>query len=66
MKIALINGSPKIKDSASDCVLQELKVFLEQHDNIIFEHHFRKPQLSTEEMCKCQYENAEKFQHENA
>ena len=50
MKIALINGSPKIKDSASDCVLQELKVFLEQQDNIIFEHHFRKPQLSTEEM----------------
>jgi len=50
MKIALINGSPKIKDSASDCVLQELKAFLEQHDNIIFEHHFRRPQLSTEEM----------------
>lgn len=28
MKIAIINGSPKIKDSASDCILQELKGFL--------------------------------------
>jgi len=50
MKIALINGSPKIKDSASDCILQELKVFLSKQNNTIIEYHFRKPQLSIKEM----------------
>jgi len=50
MKIAIINGSPKIKDSASDCILQELKVFLSKQDNTIIEYHFRKPQLSIKEM----------------
>lgn len=50
MKIALINGSPKYKDSASACLLHELKSFLE-HDNItISEHYFRKPQLSIKEI----------------
>ncbi|MEW9096463.1 MAG: hypothetical protein AB2417_15400 [Clostridiaceae bacterium] len=50
MKIAFINGSPKIKDSASGCILQELKAFLEQDSNIISEYCFRKPQLSIKEM----------------
>lgn len=50
MKIAFISGSPKIKDSASDCILQELKAFLEHQDNMIIEFYFRKPQLNTEEM----------------
>ncbi len=50
MKITIINGSPKIKDSASDCILQELKVFLSKQDNTIIEYHFRKPQLSIKEM----------------
>lgn len=27
MKIALINGSPKIENSASGCLLKELKAF---------------------------------------
>lgn len=50
MKIAFINGSPKIKDSASGCILQELKALLEQNSNIISEYCFRKPQLSIKEM----------------
>lgn len=50
MKIALISGSPKIKDSASDYILKELKTLLEDENNIISEYYFRKPQLSEEEM----------------
>jgi multimeric flavodoxin WrbA len=50
MKIALINGSPKIKYSASGCLLQELMTFLENDNNTITEYYFRKPQLSKEEM----------------
>jgi multimeric flavodoxin WrbA len=50
MKIALINGSPKIKDSASGFILQELKALLENHSNMISEYYFRKTQLSTKEM----------------
>ena len=34
MKIAFISGSPKINDSAFNCILQELKV-LEHESNII-------------------------------
>lgn len=52
MKIALINGSPKAKDSASGYLLQELKSFLEQDNNLISEYHFRKPQLTMEEMVQ--------------
>lgn len=33
MKIALINGSPKVKDSASEIVLNELKNYLSYHIN---------------------------------
>lgn len=52
MKIAIINGSPKTKDSASACLLNELKTFLEQDNNTIYEYHFRRPQLNTKEMEK--------------
>ncbi|MDP4144332.1 MAG: hypothetical protein Q8936_07605 [Bacillota bacterium] len=50
MKIAFINGSPKIKESASSYILEELKTFLEQDGNIISEFCFRQPQLTVEEM----------------
>lgn len=50
MEIAFISGSPKIKDSASEYILQELKVFLENDNNTICEYHFIKPKLSIEEM----------------
>lgn len=50
MNIALINGSPKIKDSASRCILQELKLFLDSDSNMISEYHFSKKQLSAKEM----------------
>lgn len=50
MKVALINGSPKIKNSASACLLNDVKTFLEQDNNTIYEYHFRKTQLNTKEM----------------
>lgn len=50
MKIAFINGSPKVKDSASGCILTELKAFLENESNTISEYYFRKSQLSTDEI----------------
>lgn len=50
MKIALINGSPKTKDSASECILHELKTFLQTDVNKISEHYFRKPQVAAKEM----------------
>jgi len=50
MKIALINGSPKLKDSASGCLLRDLKFFLEDDENLISEYHFREPRLITEKM----------------
>lgn len=50
MKIAFINGSPKMKDSASGCFLRELKAFLENESLIISEYHFCKPQLTAEQM----------------
>lgn len=50
MKIALINGSPKIKNSASGCLLSELKTFLEHDNNTISEYYFRSPQLSEKVM----------------
>lgn len=46
MKITLINGSPKIKDSASGAVLDELKDYLK--DNDIQEYSFRRPELPKE------------------
>lgn len=50
MKIALINGSPKSNNSVSECILQELKVFIESDNNMISEYNFRKPQLNAEEI----------------
>jgi multimeric flavodoxin WrbA len=50
MKIALINGSPKIKDSASEGILQDLKTFLQVDNNIISEYCFRKSQLGTKDI----------------
>jgi multimeric flavodoxin WrbA len=50
MKIALINGSPKIKDSASGAILHDLKPFLEKDNNFISEHKYTKPQLTAKDM----------------
>ena len=50
MKIAFINGSPKVKDSASGSILQELRPLLEQGGNIISEYNFLKPELNTKEI----------------
>jgi multimeric flavodoxin WrbA len=50
MNIALINGSPKSKDSASGHVLKALKAFLEPDRNGFTEYSFRKSQVSEEEM----------------
>ncbi|HBR35469.1 MAG TPA: hypothetical protein DD734_12615 [Firmicutes bacterium] len=52
MKIALINGSPKKKDSASGLVLENFKAFLTGDDQIITELHFYRPQITTEEVGK--------------
>lgn len=56
MEIALINGSPKVKDSASGYLLEELKKILEGEEAIISEYFFRKPKLDekeTEKLTKC-------------
>lgn len=57
MKIALINGSPKNMESASGCLLQELKKFLGD-DKEIAEYSFRKLQLNEEEMEQVAESNA--------
>lgn len=44
MKVALINGSPKVKNSASGCILQELKPLLPEESQIT-EFSFSKPEL---------------------
>ncbi|MDF2819743.1 MAG: hypothetical protein K0R15_184 [Clostridiales bacterium] len=49
MKIALINGSPKVKDSASNAILQELKKFLGD-EPIIIQEHFKSPEIKEEQM----------------
>lgn len=49
MKIALINGSPKVKESASDCVLQGLISYLGKEHNIIATH-FKSHELKVEQM----------------
>lgn len=51
MKIALINGSPKFKDSASGIILGDLKKFINK-DCVINEYFFRKPFITAEEMDK--------------
>lgn len=54
MKIAFINGSSKTKDSASGCILNDLKPFLK--DNTISEYKFNKKKVTLEQMeelAKC-------------
>lgn len=58
MKIALINGSPKLENSASSCLLKELKSFLEVDDNLIYEYHFDSPQINSEEIVQLVQYNA--------
>jgi multimeric flavodoxin WrbA len=50
MKIALINGSPKRKDSASGLILEKFKAFVTGDDQIISELHFYQPQITAEEV----------------
>lgn len=55
MKIALINGSPKFKNSASENILNSLKLKL-QDINIIEEYLFRTTEISNddlEQISKC-------------
>lgn len=55
MKIALINGSPKIKNSSSEYILQTLKPLLPAESEII-EYHFRTAKLSNndlDEIAEC-------------
>ncbi|MBP1925189.1 multimeric flavodoxin WrbA [Sedimentibacter acidaminivorans] len=55
MKIALINGSPKVKNSASENILNTLKKLFTE-SNVISEYNFRTPKLDTkeiEEISKC-------------
>lgn len=55
MKVALINGSPRAKGSASGCVLQEIKPLLPPKSQIM-EYSFRKPQLDSnvpEQLAQC-------------
>lgn len=48
LKIALINGSPKAKNSASEAALQALGAFMK--DSEISKYDFRKPQLGFEHL----------------
>lgn len=49
MKIAFINGSPKVKDSASGLILEDLKKFINDPSRIS-EYYFRKTFISEDEM----------------
>ena len=55
MNIALINGSPKVKDSVSGNILSTLKKLLNESHNI-YEYKFNTPQVDhkdIEEIAKC-------------
>lgn len=54
-KIALINGSPKAKNSASEAALQALRTFI--RDSEITEYNFRKPQLSSQQLEQLEKED---------
>ncbi|MDF2908187.1 MAG: hypothetical protein K0R34_3508 [Herbinix sp.] len=43
LRIALINGSPKAKESASECLLEDLKKLLKE--SMISEYCFRSPEI---------------------
>ena len=49
MKIALINGSPKRKDSASQLILETIQPLLASGDDVHF-YHLGKPVLTSEEI----------------
>lgn len=49
MKIALINGSPKSKQSSSEVALKDLQTCL-SNDNEIIKYNFKKPVLTKEEI----------------
>jgi hypothetical protein len=49
MKIAFINGSPKAKGSASICILEELKAFIDKQHTFL-DYSFRQPGLKLEQM----------------
>lgn len=51
MKIALINGSPKIKDSASAFLLEKLQGLLDQKETVFTHFHFSTPILCQDEMA---------------
>lgn len=51
MKIAFINGSPKVKDSASGLILEDLKKFIKEPSRIS-EHSFKKPYITEDELRK--------------
>lgn len=56
MKIAFINGSPKAKESASGCLIEDLKTLLVHDESLTSDFHLRKPILSgkdMEQMAEC-------------
>jgi multimeric flavodoxin WrbA len=56
MKIALINGSPKAKNSVSECILQSLKSLLPVEYEII-EYSFRTPKISDADLVQISESN---------
>ncbi len=58
MKIALINGSPKVRRSASDSILQDLRPLLKGKDRSIYQVHMKRPLLEENDLltlsqCDC-------------
>lgn len=49
MKIALINGSPRSKNTASECVLQSLKTLLPDYNEIL-EYQIKKSKVSLDDL----------------
>jgi multimeric flavodoxin WrbA len=49
MKIALINGSPKIKESASGLIIDDIKGIIEKSNKKIMSCSFHKPKISEKE-----------------
>ena len=45
MKIALVNGSPKMSHSASGCLLDHLEALLDNENHEITKHSLRRPKL---------------------
>ena len=49
MKIGLINGSPKLRSSASRCILQYLQPLLEQDGHVAAAFALHNPELAPED-----------------